>query len=120
MSARKPCNAAKNRDPTLLPIETSRVALAPKPGVEGSDYINASRMNGHYKQQACSKFKFLMGTHFVIVSIFLQQEFVVTQHPDLETKNEFWRMLWDHNAQTIVLLSALNEVNNNSLISYQF
>ena len=51
MSAKKPCNAAKNRDPDLLPIETSRVALAPKPGVEGSDYINASRMNGHYKQQ---------------------------------------------------------------------
>ena len=51
MSARKPCNSLKNRDPDLVPIETSRVALAPKPGVEGSDYINASRMNGHYKQQ---------------------------------------------------------------------
>ena len=36
----------------------------------------------------------------------------MTQHPDLVTKNEFWRMLWDHNAQTIVLLSALNEVHN--------
>ena len=55
MSARKPCNAAKNRSPALLPIETSRVALAPKPGVDGSDYINASRMNGHYKQQACTQ-----------------------------------------------------------------
>ena len=54
MSARKACNAAKNRSPALLPIETSRVALAPKPGVDGSDYINASRMNGHYKQQACT------------------------------------------------------------------
>ena len=44
---------------------------------------------------------------------------MVTQHPDLETKNEFWRMLWDHNAQTIVLLSALNEVNNNIVNSNQ-
>jgi receptor-type tyrosine-protein phosphatase gamma len=87
LAARKTCNAAQNRHETLLPIETSRVALAPKPGVEGSDYINASWLNGHNKPQ----------------------EFVVTQHPDEETKNAFWRMLWDHNAQTIVLLSALNE-----------
>ncbi len=87
LSARKACNAAKNRSPLLVPIESSRVALSPKPGVDGSDYINASWLNGHYRLQ----------------------EFVVTQHPDAHTRSEFWRMLWDHNAQTIVLLSALNE-----------
>jgi len=28
--------------PDLIPVESSRIPLAPKPGVEGSDYINAS------------------------------------------------------------------------------
>ena len=35
-------NSTKNRNPELVPVESSRVPLAPKPGVEGSDYINAS------------------------------------------------------------------------------
>lgn len=56
-------------------------------GIEGSDYINATWLHGHHKLQ----------------------EFVVTQHPDMATRGEFWRMLWDHNAQTIVLLSSLDE-----------
>ena len=87
MSARKSCNAAKNRDPNLLPVESARVSLAPKPGLEGSDYVNASWLHGHRKLR----------------------EFVVTQHPNMETRGAFWRMLWDHIAQTIVLLSSLNE-----------
>jgi len=41
-SARMECNLSKNRNQELLPIESSRIPLAPKPGVEGSDYINAS------------------------------------------------------------------------------
>ena len=35
-------NKDKNRDPDVLPIEQSRARLTNKPGVEGSDYINAS------------------------------------------------------------------------------
>ena len=35
-------NKDKNRSTDLLPIELSRVRLPNKPGVEGSDYINAS------------------------------------------------------------------------------
>ena len=33
---------SKNRDVCRVPIEAARVALTAKPGVEGSDYINAS------------------------------------------------------------------------------
>ena len=48
----------------------------------GSDYINASWLHGHGKLK----------------------EFIITQHPTLNVKEDFWRMLWDHNAQTDVLL----------------
>jgi receptor-type tyrosine-protein phosphatase gamma len=35
-------NVAKNRRADLVPVDIHRVVLAPKPGVECSDYINAS------------------------------------------------------------------------------
>ena len=69
---------------SLIPTESHRVCISSKPGVEGSDFINATWLHGHQKLR----------------------EFVLTQHPTNETKAEFWRMLWDHNAQTIVLLTS--------------
>ena len=45
-SAIKSCNVAKNRNPAILPVENARVYLTPKPGVDGSDYINASWLQG--------------------------------------------------------------------------
>jgi protein tyrosine phosphatase len=42
MSAKAKYNVEKNRNPDLVPVDSSRIVLAPKPGVEGSDYINAS------------------------------------------------------------------------------
>ena len=87
MSAQLECNKEKNRETSLIPLESSRIPLAPKPGVEGSDYINASWLHGHEKLK----------------------EFIITQHPTLNVKEDFWRMLWDHNAQTVVLLSPLED-----------
>lgn len=48
LSGNKTCNAQKNRSPEFIPLENSRVHLTPKPGVEGSDYINASWLLGNY------------------------------------------------------------------------
>jgi hypothetical protein len=33
----------------------------------------------------------------------------VTQHPQEKEKEDFWRMLWDHSAQTVVLFSPTDE-----------
>ena len=40
--AHMPYNVAKNRSQRIVPVNNSRVILSKKPGVEGSEYINAS------------------------------------------------------------------------------
>ena len=85
VSALKPCNKNKNRTLNLIPLEAHRVHITPKPGQDGSDYINAT---------------FLMGFNHL-------REFIVTQHPVQETFSDFWQMVYDHNSQTVVLLTQM-------------
>ncbi|XP_066996985.2 tyrosine-protein phosphatase 99A isoform X2 [Anabrus simplex] len=87
VSANKSCNIMKNRSCDILPVESARVHLTPKPGVDGSDYINATWFQGFHKLR----------------------EFIITQHPLEGTVQDFWQMIWDHNAQTIVLLSSVDD-----------
>ena len=87
VAALKPFNQSKNQNFDFLPIESARVSLVPKPGVEGSDYINASWLPGFNKLK----------------------EYIITQHPTDQTIPDFWQMLWDHNARTVVVLSALQQ-----------
>ena len=87
MAALKPCNQSKNQNFDYLPIEAARVALSPRTGVEGSDYINASWLPGFNKLR----------------------EFIITQHPTEQTVPDFWRMLWDHSIKTVTVLSPLQQ-----------
>ena len=41
-AALKPINQEKNRTGGILPVNLKRVLLPARPGVEGSDYINAT------------------------------------------------------------------------------
>lgn len=86
VSAHKPVNVLKNRLSRLVPVESARVHLTPKPGEDGSDYINATWLPGFGSLR----------------------EFIVTQHPLPHTVNDFWQMVWDHNAQTLVVLSHID------------
>lgn len=47
ISANLPCNKFKNRLVNIMPYELTRVCLQPIRGVEGSDYVNASFIDGY-------------------------------------------------------------------------
>ena len=42
---------------------------------------------------------------FVLAGYQKLKEFIVTQHPLESTVSDFWQMVWDHNSQTVVVLS---------------
>ncbi|XP_062594902.1 receptor-type tyrosine-protein phosphatase F-like isoform X2 [Saccostrea cucullata] len=96
VSANLPVNKFKNRLVNILPFESTRVALQPIRGVDGSDYINASFIDGYKYRQA----------------------YIATQGCLAETTEDFWRMLWEHNSTIIVMLTKLREMGREKCHQY--
>ncbi|KAJ3596594.1 hypothetical protein NHX12_002999 [Muraenolepis orangiensis] len=79
-------NKPKNRYNNVLPYDSSRVKLSIH-GSQFDDYINANYMPGFNSKK----------------------EFIAAQGPLPGTVNEFWRMVWEKNIQTLVMLTGCIE-----------
>ena len=80
-------NKTKNRYANVLAFDDTRVKLSVITGIEGSDYINANFIDGYMMRRA----------------------FVATQAPIPDTIPDFWRMIWEQESSTIVMLSKETE-----------
>ncbi|XP_033883126.3 receptor-type tyrosine-protein phosphatase O-like isoform X2 [Acipenser ruthenus] len=82
-----PVNRAKNRYTNILPYDFSRVKLISMHNDEGSDYINANYIPGYRSPQ----------------------EYIATQGPLPETRNDFWKMVLQEKCRMVVMLTQCSE-----------
>ncbi|KAJ8374391.1 hypothetical protein SKAU_G00049710 [Synaphobranchus kaupii] len=80
-------NKPKNRYANVIAYDHSRVILSSIEGITGSDYINSNYIDGYRKQNA----------------------YIATQGPLPETFGDFWRMVWEQRAATVVMMTRLEE-----------
>uniref|UniRef100_F7DYM2 Receptor-type tyrosine-protein phosphatase C n=2 Tax=Monodelphis domestica TaxID=13616 RepID=F7DYM2_MONDO len=94
--ARKPFNQNKNRYVDILPYDYNRVELSEVNGDAGSDYINASYVDG-FKEP---------------------RKYIAAQGPREETVDDFWRMVWEQKVTVIVMVTRCEEGNRNKCAEY--
>ncbi|XP_036611170.1 receptor-type tyrosine-protein phosphatase C isoform X2 [Trichosurus vulpecula] len=94
--ARKAFNQNKNRYIDILPYDYNRVELSEINGDAGSDYINASYVDG-FKEP---------------------RKYIAAQGPREETVDDFWRMIWEQKVTIIVMVTRCEEGNRNKCAEY--
>ena len=80
-------NKSKNRYVNIIPYDHSRVVLTLQDNTLGSDYINSSFIDGFNRTNA----------------------YIATQGPMPSTFADFWRMVWEYDCPTIVMVTNLQE-----------
>ncbi|KAL3878263.1 hypothetical protein ACJMK2_030628 [Sinanodonta woodiana] len=85
--ALKPENRAKSRYKGIFAYDNTRVVLDLLPEEPDSDYINACFIDGYKRDKA----------------------YIAAQGPTTVTVNDFWRMIWQYNIRTVVMLTGLFE-----------
>ncbi|XP_053400252.1 receptor-type tyrosine-protein phosphatase mu-like [Mercenaria mercenaria] len=94
--AKKPGNAGKSRYKVMYAYDHSRVVLKTLPGQPDSDYINAAFIRGHFKDNA----------------------YIAAQGPIDFTLDDFWRMIWEKDVYTIVMVTRLVEETKMKCVQY--
>ncbi|XP_056326044.1 receptor-type tyrosine-protein phosphatase mu-like [Danio aesculapii] len=95
-SAKKDENRMKNRYGNIIAYDHSRVRLQNLDGEQSSDYINANYIDGYHRPN----------------------HYIATQGPMQETVIDFWRMVWQENTATIVMVTNLVEVGRVKCCKY--
>ena len=85
LTAVNPANQLHNNSMDYVAGDHSRVML--QPPVSGTDYVNASWVPGYSGDQA----------------------FIISQHPNNFSLEQFWHMVWQTDTRTIICLSAFQQ-----------
>ncbi|XP_067679832.1 receptor-type tyrosine-protein phosphatase alpha-like [Haliotis asinina] len=86
--SQQPENKGKNKYRGYYPYDDTRVVLEELTDQPGSDYINASYIDGYSRPKA----------------------YIAAQAPNRVTLTDFWRMIWEQNCTRIVILTNLMEM----------
>uniref|UniRef100_A0A3B3RQB3 protein-tyrosine-phosphatase n=1 Tax=Paramormyrops kingsleyae TaxID=1676925 RepID=A0A3B3RQB3_9TELE len=95
-TAKKDENRNKNRYGNIIAYDHTRVRLQLLEGDPHSDYINANYIDGYHRPR----------------------HYIATQGPMQETVRDFWRMIWQENSVSIVMVTNLVEVGRVKCVRY--
>ncbi|XP_048675741.1 receptor-type tyrosine-protein phosphatase T isoform X7 [Caretta caretta] len=95
-TAKEDENRNKNRYGNIISYDHSRVRLQLLDGDPHSDYINANYIDGYHRPR----------------------HYVATQGPMQETVKDFWRMIWQENSASVVMVTNLVEVGRVKCVRY--
>uniref|UniRef100_A0A8C5HCK0 protein-tyrosine-phosphatase n=1 Tax=Gouania willdenowi TaxID=441366 RepID=A0A8C5HCK0_GOUWI len=99
-TAKKEENRNKNRYGNIIAYDHTRVRLQLLDGDPHSDYINANYIDVSF-----------YGYH-------RPRHYIATQGPMQETVRDFWRMVWQENSASIVMVTNLVEVGRVKCVRY--
>uniref|UniRef100_A0A8C6PP85 protein-tyrosine-phosphatase n=1 Tax=Nothobranchius furzeri TaxID=105023 RepID=A0A8C6PP85_NOTFU len=105
--AKKDENRNKNRYGNIIAYDHTRVRLQLLDGDPHSDYINAN-----YIDVSFYTFKKGLGGYH------RPRHYIATQGPMQETVRDFWRMVWQENSASIVMVTNLVEVGRVKCVRY--
>ncbi|CAI8039702.1 Receptor-type tyrosine-protein phosphatase S, partial [Geodia barretti] len=92
-----PHNKAHNRFNNIYPYNRSRVCLKATPGVDSCDYINASLIDGYGGRK---------------------NAYIAAQGPVDVSVERFWRMVWEYETPTILMLTQCTEAGKVKCVQY--